>query len=988
MGKKRGKTTKGKKSRKKPSNRKKNGANSRYARPKDANRGVRKRNVPADPMTLSELAGHAGWPQLHAAIGETLMAKSEDWPDGDPTVQYGRTWMWLMMRVCGAPVKTVEGFMRGMECEGYTPDHAMRIMKNMFDEQGRDSFVSLEMATALERPFSESTKIQLEAIEEIHPEWREWGDDFEEKYPIPEAEHQLNMAESLVYFEETYPEHWEKMQIIESVQGIEVDDELRNAWFNEYEIALNVALEKPLEPINSMLAIVAGKLPGDDLDYEEQSASLQKMRTIMLESESTGSSTRKFLEQASEPDLLVMMEDFQQSQEPGAWLNSISSAVGNWEGLDKIIDPTMAGRLDGTRKVLSDLPGFGWKVGEDPAAQGLVELEKMSQHMDKYEELGLLRSPLIVGEEEEDTDDEPTELGLPPPNTANRSLAGSISAADYESMMQAKAAESDFAGPTSAADYGRIMAERRATMRGGEGGDDPRPSLLTQQGGADPLVARRWEFVKGDGMDAAETYFDFLTSLHMKNCNIMGRASAGPGGEGDYATLFDDGGEYGHDGQMLGYEVFRKTLSHSMIFAFPGWWWDASEHMWQIKNYADMTADMQFPYPRTRYNNAAEVERWAKHGEVFGLAASKEEKETLANRQWEHNAGLLFPDDTVPARQTFIGLESAEGARENENGAQLVYQPGQFGMALGHSCPTTVWHPAESRFVKVDSIYMRGILLDQTGHFWPERVASDETSLHGSKSIWGLFHAYVISRQDCPADMPFVRIPFVAPLYLDALGWTTKEVAGSRPDFPDLKGTMNWTAAHRCQVADVILSTIAAIDDHRSVVHNFTRGHKKRKRGAKEAGAPTSQKRFQRVHMSSGPTVGRRNQPEMDVGLGDELAKRTLDHRVSVRAHERVYVRRGPKPLAEEDRLLLLHRGYRIYFNPEDMTYLDKRRLQIRAKKFPDGVHWTALKDVRVDQHERGPEDADLIPQVHVVNADVVTKALEWELSDDRDGHE
>jgi hypothetical protein len=220
---------------------------------------------------------------------------------------------------------------------------------------------------------------------------------------------------------------------------------------------------------------------------------------------------------------------------------------------------------------------------------------------------------------------------------------------------------------------------------------------------------------------------------------------------------------------------------------------------------------------------------------------------------------------------------------------------------------------------------------------------------------------------------------------MDALGWTSDKAIGDAHSLLDgVKGTMRWTGAARCSVSDTIHSVIAAIDDHRSVVHNFSRGHKKKRKKAKQSGVATAQKRFQRVHMSNGPSVGRRRQPEMDVGLGDELPKRTLDHRVRVRSHERVYVRRGPKPLLEADRVILRQRGYRIYFHVDDMTYLDKRRLKIRAKKFPDGIHYIAMKDVRVQQHERGPEDAEIVPQVHVVNPEVVAESMEWELSDER----
>jgi hypothetical protein len=113
------------------------------------------------------------------------------------------------------------------------------------------------------------------------------------------------------------------------------------------------------------------------------------------------------------------------------------------------------------------------------------------------------------------------------------------------------------------------------------------------------------------------------------------------------------------------------------------------------------------------------------------------------------------------------------------------------------------------------------------------------------------------------------------------------------------------------------------------------------------------------------------------------VPKWTLKHRVSVRSHERVYIRRGWKPMKEEDRKDLIDRGYRVYQDDKDVSFDDARRIRMRGKSGPDAGHWVAVRHIRIESHEKGPEGTSNVPLVRVADSNVSIESLTYELADE-----
>jgi hypothetical protein len=99
-----------------------------------------------------------------------------------------------------------------------------------------------------------------------------------------------------------------------------------------------------------------------------------------------------------------------------------------------------------------------------------------------------------------------------------------------------------------------------------------------------------------------------------------------------------------------------------------------------------------------------------------------------------------------------------------------------------------------------------------------------------------------------------------------------------------------------------------------------------------------------------------------------------------------VYILRGQKPLKIEDRKEMVERGYRVYLNEHELTFEDARRLSSRDKPGPMHSHWVALRDTRVKEHKRGPEGAEVIPLVRVVDKEVLSDTLDYEMNDEVQG--
>jgi len=183
-----------------------------------------------------------------------------------------------------------------------------------------------------------------------------------------------------------------------------------------------------------------------------------------------------------------------------------------------------------------------------------------------------------------------------------------------------------------------------------------------------------------------------------------------------------------------------------------------------------------------------------------------------------------------------------------------------------------------------------------------------------------------------------------------------------------------------------IHSLIAAIDDHRVIHKGFNRKHKKKRRNLKsEEGIEVRQRGFQRVQMRRALVLPQKKRGNELEGI---LPKWKLMSRVKVRSHERVYIQRGLLPLKLEDRNILVLRGYRVYDGNKKVSFDDARRLRLRGAKGPGHAHWIAVKDVRIQEHYKGPEDAPEVKVVHVPDGKTIAEAIEWEMADETKGGE
>lgn len=107
----------------------------------------------------------------------------------------------------------------------------------------------------------------------------------------------------------------------------------------------------------------------------------------------------------------------------------------------------------------------------------------------------------------------------------------------------------------------------------------------------------------------------------------------------------------------------------------------------------------------------------------------------------------------------------------------------------------------------------------------------------------------------------------------------------------------------------------------------------------------------------------------------EEGTGHTHHYRYDVRAHEAIRIQRGPLPLDEKTRKMLLRprrkapEGYHIYengayLNPDDAERLSSKLLA----PYRRGEEWIAILASQVKAHQRGPEDAPYIPAVRRVH--------------------
>jgi hypothetical protein len=232
--------------------------------------------------------------------------------------------------------------------------------------------------------------------------------------------------------------------------------------------------------------------------------------------------------------------------------------------------------------------------------------------------------------------------------------------------------------------------------------------------------------------------------------------------------------------------------------------------------------------------------------------------------------------------------------------------------------------------------------------------------------IYGLYHGYAINREDCPDGMDFIRIPMICPFHIDGQWY---------PHLAELDG-------HLCEqspIIPVIGMMIDALNEHKTVVRNFTRAERKRsvKVGKSSGVGKVSPRRYTRVQMSSGTT----SIPPIEDCPLMRLPKWKLSKRVRCRKHERCYVRDGSLPIGKDHFDLLSSRGYTIYKDNLEIGPRDLKRLKLRDVELPNGYRWVAIRTIIVEEYEKGPEDEEIVPLVLVPQNKVLKDSADFELS-------
>lgn len=95
--------------------------------------------------------------------------------------------------------------------------------------------------------------------------------------------------------------------------------------------------------------------------------------------------------------------------------------------------------------------------------------------------------------------------------------------------------------------------------------------------------------------------------------------------------------------------------------------------------------------------------------------------------------------------------------------------------------------------------------------------------------------------------------------------------------------------------------------------------------------------------------------------------KRQLSYKTDVRAHERVFVRRGPLPMGDEEREKYKGLGYRVY-EQRQLSDEDRRRLSKRGHAQKRPGEWLAVKHVWIDEHMNSNDpNLEYVPALRVV---------------------
>ncbi len=106
------------------------------------------------------------------------------------------------------------------------------------------------------------------------------------------------------------------------------------------------------------------------------------------------------------------------------------------------------------------------------------------------------------------------------------------------------------------------------------------------------------------------------------------------------------------------------------------------------------------------------------------------------------------------------------------------------------------------------------------------------------------------------------------------------------------------------------------------------------------------------------------------VGEGERLKLvRLWSHRWDVGAHDRMYVRRGKLPILPKEREALRNRGYDVWTTDQPDDALILHEMHKRAHPLRHEGEWLAVRLIRIDQYQKGPEDAPYRPAVRHLKA-------------------
>ena len=476
----------------------------------------------------------------------------------------------------------------------------------------------------------------------------------------------------------------------------------------------------------------------------------------------------------------------------------------------------------------------------------------------------------------------------------------------------------------------------------------------------DMRVAMRWDEAKEDARqsDAMDILLGMMR-VDKRNFGIQPNMQVRAGDPADFIEGLRDYRLFDQEPSIW----FKELVSRTNVIAFPSWWVCEAEKQRVIHVAVECSKNMRVPFPRCSTWNLADTwKQWYRQQTTDELKEWQDSHRNLSHQLCEATS---FPE-MIPYSSTFIALEKVEG-----EGTHLIYQrvDNQHTAVREYNCPTYAYpFKGSTQVAPLDAIYCVGFLLVQMKN--PKALMKT--------IVLGLYHGYVFSNEHCPPNKDFVKVPFTSVLYVES----NKEIPIDRPNqLGEVQHVAEWTPKGST-VCMTVTKVIQAINDHRTVQTVFSKSQKRqRKKLKKSRGITIRQSRYTRVQMSSG-TVTPQNREE---GSGI-LPRWKLGHRISCRTHERCYIKNGPLPLTDDVRNDLVQRGYTIYTDNLDIGPRDARRMKDRRARWPDGVRFTAIKTTIIKEHERGPEDKELVPMILVPKPEVVKDTMEFEFNNNLKG--